>query len=87
MPYFNEFKKNKHGEVEVLDTGKVFDHLLNDYQSRSENIDASFNREKYKESMFDQMDADGTGFIQLHQIKVFLTKKFVELNKEPEIIE
>jgi hypothetical protein len=37
--------------------------------------------------MFDEMDEVGTGFIQLHELKVFLTKKFVELNKEPEVLE
>jgi hypothetical protein len=56
---------------------------LTDYPSRSENIDPSFNREAYKESMLDEMDRDGSGFISVHEMKVFLTKKFVELNKEP----
>jgi hypothetical protein len=56
---------------------------LTDYQSRSENVDPSFNREAYKELMLDEMDRDGSGFISVHEMKVFLTKKFVELNKEP----
>jgi hypothetical protein len=33
--------------------------------------------------MLDEMDRDGGGFISVHEMKVFLTKKFVELNKEP----
>jgi len=33
--------------------------------------------------MFDEMDRDGSGFISVHEMKVFLTKKFVDLNKEP----
>jgi len=33
--------------------------------------------------MFTEMDVDGRGFISVHEMKVFLTKKFVELNKEP----
>jgi EF hand len=33
--------------------------------------------------MIDEMDRDGSGFISLHEMKVFLTKKFVELNNEP----
>jgi hypothetical protein len=37
----------------------------------------------YKELMLDEMDRDGSGFISVHEMKVFLTKKFVELNKEP----
>jgi hypothetical protein len=66
-----------------LETGNVLDHMLTDYQSRSENIDPSFSRDAYKESMFTEMDVDGRGFISVHEMKVFLTKKFVELNKEP----
>lgn len=83
VPYFNQYKKNRSGEVDVLETGNVLDYMLTDYQSRSENIDPSFSRDAYKESMFTEMDVDGRGFISVHEMKVFLTKKFVELNKEP----
>lgn len=61
----------------------MLDYLLTDYQSRCENVDPAFNRDIYKESMIDEMDRDGSGFISIHEMKVFLTKKFVELNKEP----
>ena len=61
----------------------MLDYLLTDYQSRCEHVDPTFNRETYKESMIDEMDRDGSGFISLHEMKVFLTKKFVELNNEP----
>ena len=33
--------------------------------------------------MMNEIDRDGSGFISVHEMKVFLTKKFVELNKEP----
>jgi len=66
-----------------METNSVLDYLLSDYQSRCENVDPSFNRDVYKELMLDEMDRDGSGFISVHEMKVFLTKKFVELNKEP----
>jgi hypothetical protein len=80
VPYFNQYKKNRLGEVDILETGSVLDYLLTDYQSRSENVDPSFNRETYRETMLNEMDRDGSGFISVHEMKVFLTKKFVELN-------
>lgn len=82
VPFFNLQKKNRDGEVDILKLGELLDFLVTDYQSRNENADPNFDRESYKEAMYDEMDLDGSGFITVHELKVFLTKKFVQLNED-----
>lgn len=79
VPFFKTIDLDRNGQLDIEETKPLLNHFIQKYEQQHEMQLSENERIKMEEELFDEMDMDGSGTIDFHEMKVFLTKKYDQM--------
>ena len=79
---FQAIDKDNSGLLDILEAEPLA-NLLVEVRCARKNLEMNeLEKSEAKEELYRKMDLDGSGFISFHEMKVFLTRKYIEIHQD-----
>lgn len=76
LPFFENIDLDRNGHLDIFELSELLSHFISRYEE-CHNVKLNAEDKKaMEERLFDEMDADKSGTIDLLELKVFLTRKY-----------
>lgn len=76
IPFFKSIDCDRNGCIDIDEAKPLLTHFISKYEEINDTQLNAGEKIKMEEDLFDEMDLDGSGTIDFHELKVFLTKKY-----------